>query len=153
MAGWRVRKVSAKMLENMAEVPRDVAKKRPLEPAVRRRNRRKLRLRTVAQIDARTVSGKRARVLAAVFEATLGGELTDAQRLSIGNAAALTAIAEDAQVRRLQGDTTVSLDDLVRCVSCARRAVRDLGLHRKRERDTLSSAFGGLTLPSRERYP
>jgi hypothetical protein len=74
-----------------------------------------------------------------MFEATLGGELTDAQRLAIGNAAAMTAIAEDAQARRLQGDTTVSLDDLVRCVSCARRATRDLGLHRKRERDALSS--------------
>jgi hypothetical protein len=118
----------------MAEVPRDVAKKRPPEPAVRRRNRRKLRLRTVAQIDSRTVSGKRARALAAIFEASLGGELTPAQRLAIGNAACLSAIAEDASARRLQGDTSVCLDDLVRLVSAARRAVRDLGLDgRKRE--------------------
>jgi hypothetical protein len=122
------------MLETMAVVPRDATEIRSESARVRRR---KLRLRTVAQIDARTVSGKRARALAAMFEATLGGELTDAQRLAISNAAALTAIAEDAQARRLQGDLTISLDDLVRCVSCARRAVRDLGLDdRRREPST-----------------
>src|SRR4030088_1139777 len=130
MADWRVRLVSAIMLENRAELPRDVAE---IGAEPRRVRRRKLRLRTVAQLDGRTVSAKRARTLAAIFEATLGGALTGAQRLAIGNAAARTAIAEDASARRLQGDTSVNLDDLVRLVSAARRAVRDLGLDRGRQ--------------------
>jgi hypothetical protein len=72
---------------------------------------------------------------AATFEAALGGPLTEPQRLAVANAAALSAIAEDAQARRLAGDD-VSLDDIVRYTSAARRAVRDLGLdNRKREPD------------------
>jgi hypothetical protein len=97
-----------------------------------RTRQRKLRLRTTADLDMRTAAGKRARALAAIFEATLGGQLTDAQRLAISNAAALSAIAEDAQARRLHGDSSVNLDDLVRLVSCARLAVRDLGLDDRR---------------------
>jgi hypothetical protein len=115
------------MLENSPRVATEI---RPESARVRRR---KTRLRTVGEIDGRSVSGKRARALAAMFEATLGGKLTDAQKLAISTASALTAIAEDASARRLQGDSTVNLDDLVRLVSAARRAVRDLGLDQRRE--------------------
>jgi hypothetical protein len=38
------------------------------------------------------------------------------------------AIAEDTRARRLAGDPSVTLDDLVRVDSAARRAVRDLGI-------------------------
>jgi hypothetical protein len=115
------------MLENM---PTDATEKRPESARVRRR---KLRLRTIAELDGRTTAARRAGALVATFEAALGGQLTGAQRLAMHNAAALTAIAEDAQAKRLAGDTTITLDDLVRATSAARRAVRDLGLDRKRE--------------------
>jgi hypothetical protein len=115
------------MLENMHT---DATEKRPESARVRRR---KLRLRTIAELDGRTTAARRAGALVATFEAALGGQLTGAQRLAMHNAAALTAIAEDAQAKRLAGDTTITLDDLVRATSAARRAVRDLGLDRKRE--------------------
>lgn len=86
----------------------------------------KLRLRTLRDLDHRTAAAKRAASLASAFESELG-ELTPAQRIRVETAAMLSAIAEDAQARRLAGDPTVNLDDLVRAVSAARRAVRDLG--------------------------
>src|SRR5260221_2595517 len=98
-----------------------------------RRARRKTRLRTVAELDGRTTAARRAGTLVATFEAALGGELTAALRLAVHNAAALSAIAEDAQAKRLAGDTSITLDDLVRATSAARRAVRDLGIGRQRE--------------------
>jgi hypothetical protein len=104
-----------------------------MRPQSVRMRRRKLRLRTLGHLDGRTTAARRAGALVATFEAELGGELTGAQRLAVHNAAALTAIAEDAQARRLAGDTSITLDDLVRATSAARRAVRDLGLDRKRE--------------------
>ncbi len=91
-----------------------------------------MRLKTLRALDGRTVAARRAAALAETFAAELG-ELTPAQRIRVETAAALTAIAEDAQTRRLGGDTSITLDDLVRATSAARRAVRDLGLDRKRE--------------------
>jgi hypothetical protein len=92
----------------------------------------KMRLKTLAALDGRTVAARRAAALVAVFSAELG-ELTPAQQIAVQNAAALTAISEDAAMRRLSGDPGITLDDLVRATSAARRAVRDLGLDRKRE--------------------
>jgi hypothetical protein len=88
----------------------------------------KVRLRTLAALDGRTTAAKRAAALAKTFAAELGGNLTPAQRIRVETAAALSAIAEDAQTRRLAGDPAIVLDDLVRAVSAARRAVKDLGL-------------------------
>jgi hypothetical protein len=93
----------------------------------------KRRLVTLDQLDRRTRASRRARSLAAAFRRALGGELTDAQKLAVQNAAALVAISEDAQARRLAGDPAVTLDDLERTTRMARAAVRDLGLDRKRE--------------------
>ena len=81
------------MLENM---PTDATEKRPESARVRRR---KLRLRTIAELDGRTTAARRAGALVATFEAALGGQLTGAQRLAMHNAAALTAIAEDSEDR------------------------------------------------------
>ena len=98
----------------------------------REARRRKLRIITLGHLDGRTRARKRADALAAAFAAGLGGQITDAQRLAVYNAAALTAIAEDAKARRLSGDTTVSLEDLVRLDNVAARAVKQLGIGRRR---------------------
>lgn len=92
----------------------------------------KARLKTLAHLDRRTRASRRAAALAEAFAAELGGEVSEAEQVRVETAAALSVIAEDAQARRLAGDQSVSLDDLVRAASAARRAVRDLGIdHRK----------------------
>jgi len=90
--------------------------------------RGKTRLKTLSALDGRTTAAKRAAALAATFTSELGGKLTPAQTVRVEAAAALSAIAQDCQTRRLAGDVTVTLDDLVRATSAARRAVKDLGL-------------------------
>ena len=103
------------------------------EADARKAIRNKTRLQTLGHLDGRTIASKRAATLAKTFAAELGGQLSDVQRVAVQNAAVMTAISEDAQTRRLAGDPAISLDDIVRAVSAARRAVRDLGLDRKRE--------------------
>jgi hypothetical protein len=103
----------------------------PLRKANGKGSGGKVRLKTLGDLDGRTHAARRAAALAEMFSAELG-QLTPAQQIAVQNAAALAAIAEDAQARRLAGDPTISLDDLVRAVSAARRAVRDLGLDRRR---------------------
>ena len=93
---------------------------------------RQARYRNVTDIDGRTRSGRRARELARQFEAAIGGDLTDNQRLAIGRAATLTAIAEDRRMRALAGEP-VLLDDLVRVERLAMQATRNLGLDKRRE--------------------
>ena len=91
----------------------------------------KTRLKTLRSLYQRTTAARRAAALAETFATELG-ELTPAQRVRVETAAMLSAIAEDAQTRRLAGDDGISLDDIVRATSAARRAVRYLGLDRKR---------------------
>jgi hypothetical protein len=105
------------MLANNAEMPAE-------HPPV---FRGKARLLTLDGMDGRTVAARRARELARGFEAELGGTLTPTQRIAIERAAALTAIAEDAQARRLAGDLAISLEDVVRTTNASTRAVRQLG--------------------------
>jgi hypothetical protein len=90
---------------------------------------------TLDHLDRRTRASRRAALLAGAFAAEIGGQITDSLRIRIETAAALSVIAEDAQTRRLAGDSSVSLDDLVRAVSAARRALRDIGIrpHAKHE--------------------
>jgi hypothetical protein len=95
--------------------------------------RRKQGLRTIDDLDQRTKGAKRVAELIDTF----GAELTKAGRAlgpteiaSIRNAALLTALAEDAQARRLAGDFSVSLEDIVRTTNAARRAVKELGIKR-----------------------
>jgi len=103
------------------------AKARP-EP--NRQTAGKVRLVTTGDLDGRTVAARRSRELAATFAAELdpSGNLTPTQRLAVERAATLTAVSEDAQTRRLAGDHSVSLEDLVRIDNAARRAVRDLNI-------------------------
>ena len=60
--------------------------------------------------------------------------------MAVDTAAALVAISEDAQARRLAGDDGVSVDDAIRAASAARRAVRDLGIGKARKPDAPSLA-------------
>jgi hypothetical protein len=88
---------------------------------------------TFQHLDGRTVAARRAKTLAATFEKAMGGSRTAAQTLSIQNAAAVVVLAESCMARRLSGDPSISLEDLVRVQRLAARAVADLGLDRKRE--------------------
>jgi hypothetical protein len=97
----------------------------------------KARLLTLGHLDRRTRASRRAAALAEGFAAEIGGQITDSLRIRIETAAALSVIAEDAQTRRLAGDSSISLDDLVRAVSAARRALRDIGIKPNTKRDQL----------------
>jgi hypothetical protein len=70
-----------------------------MQPVSARSRARKARLRTLDHLDQRTRAAKRAKALAATYEAALGGRLTDVQREAVRAAAAAVAIAEDAQAR------------------------------------------------------
>ena len=97
----------------------------------------KTRLLTLGHLDRRTRASRRAAALAEAFAAEIGGQITYSLRIRIETAAALSVIAEDAQTRRLAGDSSISLDDLVRAVSAARRALRDIGIKPNTKRDQL----------------
>ena len=111
--------------------------------------RRQARYRKLSDVDGRTRSGRRARELAKQFEAALGGadSLTDGQRLAVSRASVMTAIAEDARLRRLSGEPT-NLDDLVRLDRVAAQAVRSLGIVTKREPERESLSAYLATLPA-----
>jgi hypothetical protein len=116
-----------KMRNGTAEIPP------PLGPETRS----KVRILTLGHLDRRTRASRRAALLADAFAAEIGGQITDSLRIRIETAAALSVIAEDAQTRRLAGDSSVSLDDLVRAVSAARRALRDIGIRPNTKREQL----------------
>src|SRR5262245_17389919 len=94
----------------------------------RRTYLRHVRHRTLADLDKRSRGGRRALQLVKFFEAQLNGEITEAQRMAIARAAAMQAIAEDALIRRVNGDTTISHEDVVRLDHSAERALRMLGI-------------------------
>jgi hypothetical protein len=106
------------MLASRAEIPTECTPPRG----------RKHRLFTVSALDGRTVAARRAKELAAGFAAELGSTITATQRFAIERAAALVALSEDAKARRLSGDPTISLEDLIRVDNAAGRAVKALGI-------------------------
>jgi hypothetical protein len=63
-----------------------------------------------------------------MFEAELGRTPTSAEGAAIRNAALLNALSEDAAARRLDGDSTISFEDIVRLTRAAQAATRALGL-------------------------
>jgi len=91
----------------------DTTKTRP-RTLTRRTYLRHVRHRTTKDIDRRSRGGQWALQLIKRFTAELDAEITEAQRMAIERAAVLQSIAEDALVRRVNGDTTISHDYIVR---------------------------------------
>jgi hypothetical protein len=121
------------MLENNPVDAREMAPRRA------RRHEPKRRLQTVAALDQRTLAAKRIAALVSMWAQQLGGKLTTGQRIAMERAATLTALAEDARIRRLGGDMSISLNDIARLDNAANRAVNALGLPSQGARE--SSAF------------
>jgi hypothetical protein len=91
----------------------------------------KRRLCTADTIDQRTRGAKRLAEMVATFEAELtkaGRAVAAAERAAIRNAALLSAISEDAAARRLAGDVTATLEDIVRLSRASAAAIRALGI-------------------------
>src|SRR5262249_53038375 len=100
-----------------------------MQPKLGRIRRRKARFQSLSDLDMRTHAGQRAKGLLTQFTEALGaGEVTDGMKLFAGRAAVLCALAEDTRMRRLNGDASVNLDDLVRLDRVAAAAVRSLGI-------------------------
>src|SRR5262245_13804666 len=92
------------------------------------RKRRKRGPRRRLPLDGRVYLARQARDLGLALEAELaarGIEITAARRLAIKRAAGLSALAQDARARRLNGDPAILLDDLVRLERLARLAIGD----------------------------
>jgi len=53
--------------------------------------------------------------------------------VAIERTATLVVLAEGTRVRRLAGDLSISLEDVVRLDNVANRAVRQLGIEKRRE--------------------
>jgi hypothetical protein len=86
-------------------------------------------------LDARSRTGRRRADLIVQFTAALGGRdrITEGQLVDVVRAAELVALAEEARLTALKGDSAVDLVGLVRLEGVADRAVRRLGLDHKRE--------------------
>jgi hypothetical protein len=116
-----------------------VAKKRRRPSRMAPRPYGKSRFVTVKHLDRRTIAAKRAAALAKEFETELGGGLSVTQRAAVERAATLAACAEDARVRRLAGDPSVNLDDLVRVDRLADLAIRRLGIGNRKSADAAAA--------------
>jgi hypothetical protein len=88
----------------------------------------KTRLRTLDRIDQRTVSARRTRELIALWTEALGGDVSPVQAMAITHAAACVALCEDAQSRRLAGDTSITAETVVKFSNVAQRAIKQLAL-------------------------
>jgi hypothetical protein len=90
------------------------------------RNMAKMRL-TAADLDGRTKIVKRIRQLVAQYEDRAGGRLTAEQRTVAERCAALSVLVSNAEVQRLAGDLSISLNDIVRLQNTVARLERRLG--------------------------
>jgi hypothetical protein len=109
------------MLENAAQID---GRPRRLRAAV---TNDPLRLRG---LDARSRTGRRRADLIVQFTAALGGRdrITEGQLADVVRAAELMALAEEARLTALKGDSAVDLVGLVRIEGVVDRAVRRLGI-------------------------
>jgi hypothetical protein len=88
----------------------------------------KLRLLALRSLDHRTKAVRRAAALAVALTEELGGALSISQQAAVQRAALLCAISEDTHARRLGGDPTISLEDVVRVDGASARALKALGI-------------------------
>ena len=93
---------------------------------------RKLRLKTLNQLDGRTFASRRARELIANIENDLGGSdaMTEGLRQLVQRAAVLGALIEANETAWLAGDT-VDLNTYFMAVNSQRRILTTLGLDRR----------------------
>jgi hypothetical protein len=93
--------------------------------------RKKARLRTLADLDHRTLAAKRASALVAAFETDLGGadRISTAQRELCRRAAILGALIEDAEVAWIKRER-FALADYLGAVNSQRRVLQTIGLQR-----------------------
>jgi hypothetical protein len=93
---------------------------------------RKLRLKTLNQLDGRTFASRRARELIAAIENDLGGSdaMTEGLRQLVQRAAVLGALIESNETMWLAGDT-VDLNTYFMAVNSQRRILTTLGLDRR----------------------
>jgi hypothetical protein len=96
----------------------------------------KARLRTLSDLDGRTLAARRARDLVAALTADLGGDLSAAQGELVQRAGLLGAYLEDCEARWLGGDD-VDLSTYLTACDRQRRVLTTLGLER-RARDALT---------------
>jgi hypothetical protein len=97
-----------------------------LNPATKHRIRRTAGGTMLPRTDGRTVSARRFRDLIAAFEAEVGGgTLTESERATIQQAAALTLRAEELQADLVLGKP-IDNDLLVRLTGTARRILNNI---------------------------
>jgi hypothetical protein len=92
----------------------------------------KARLRSLSDLDGRSLAARRARDLVAALTADLGGDdnLSAAQRELIRRAALLAAYLEDAEARWLAGEQ-VDVAAWLSAIDRQRRTLMALGLERR----------------------
>jgi hypothetical protein len=84
------------------------------------------------EFNKRCRAGKRVVRLVKDLVAELGIDPTPVQRLAIERAATLQAISEDLMIRRVSGDTAITLDEVLRADHAARHALRAIGITKVR---------------------
>jgi hypothetical protein len=125
----------------MVEVPPEAAAVRqgrgadtpPLAPSRTRTRRGKVRLITLAALDARTAAAHSVRELIATLSADLGGDLSAGEQQLVQRAAMIGAIVADCEARWAAGQQ-VELAEYFMAVNTQRRVLATLGL-RRRPRD------------------
>ena len=92
----------------------------------------KVHLRTLNDLDGRTAASRRARELVANYESDLGGadRLTTGQRELVKRVALAGALAEDIEVRWLQGGQ-IDVGEYATLVNTQRRLCVTVGLERR----------------------
>lgn len=90
------------------------------------------RLKSIDDIDQRTVAGKRALQLVSAIEADLGGveNLTAGQKQLIQRAAVLAAMIKSSEAQWLSGQP-IDLNTLLAAIGVQRRVLVTLGLERR----------------------
>jgi hypothetical protein len=94
---------------------------------------RKLRLKSLSDLDGRTHAARKAHDLIASIEADLGGhDLLSAGQIELIKRAALSgAMLEDIEAGWLQGDEQVDLSDYSTLLNAQRRLLSTLGIERR----------------------
>jgi hypothetical protein len=119
----------------------------PWQSAGYKRYLRLVRHRDFNGVNKSMKSGRRAIEIALEFEAAFGREITAEERRLVHRAAVLAVLAEDAAIKRLNGDSAVTLDEVLRLDFAAAAAKRALGLPNAKsdepEAPSLISALNG----------